>query len=98
MNTPAKPRPSKLQPSRYVVGNMWLTIAMLARTATRGASEPLALVLHDDGMLEALAPRHPDYAEKVTSPSFACMISPASDPIRIAARIYSAALRAGAAA
>lgn len=90
--------PSKRPPSRYVVGHLWLTIAMLARTATQGATEPLALILRDDGMLEALAPRHPEYAASVTLQGFACMISPASDPIRIAARIRAVAEQAGAVA
>ena len=87
--------PSKLPPSRYVVGHLWLTIAMLARTATQGATEPLAIVLREDGMLEALAPSHPDYFASITLPGFACMISPASDPARIAARIRAVAERLG---
>ncbi len=89
----AHSRPSR----RLIFGDMWLALALMVRAATRSEAEPLAVILRDDGTLEALALSHPSYVASVTLPGFVCMISQASHPYRIAARIRTAVERSGAA-
>ncbi len=82
---------------RLIFGDMWLALALMVRAATRSEVKPMAVILRDDGTLEALAPSHPSYVASVTLPGFVCMISQASHPYRIAARIRTAVERSGAA-
>lgn len=89
----AHSRPSR----RLIFGDMWLALALMVRAATRTEAEPMAVILRDDGTLEALALSHPGYVASVTLPGFVCMISQASHPYRIAARIRTAVERSGAA-
>lgn len=89
----AQSRPSR----RLSFSDIWLALALMVRAATRSEAESMAVILRDDGMFEALAPSHPDYAASVTLPGFVCMISQASHPYRIAARICAAVERVDAA-
>lgn len=75
-------------------GNLWLVAATVVQSLVDEDGDNVhALTLAEDGEIEAVGPRHPEYERRLLSTSLIGTVSRGSDPVRLAARIRDAALR-----
>ena len=76
------------QPAR--LGNIYDAFAFKALSVASSHQDAHALIIDREGTVAMIGTEHPEYGKLVQSTGFACFLSAASDPARLASRLQAA--------